>query len=235
MKIIVVLIIGVALFLLLKVLGLFKNYLVRKYSKWVRKFNVLPAIELITWLLYVFWANDFLFKEKSYYQYLVASLVIILVAFFAWFLVRDFIAGIIFRVQNDLPANKNIQLGSINGKIKSKHLTHLIVETTDNQMVKIPYSKLQQEVVSELSDSQGADEYKIMLTVKKNVTKAQIEEKIRILILNNPWSNFRKKPMIKLLSEDDTNYSFEIKVNTMEHKHMRLLEKSIIDQLLETD
>ena len=76
-----------------------------------------------------------------------------MVVFLAWFVVKDFIAGIVFKVQNDLQANNNIQFGKITGIIKSQHLTHMKVETTTGQVIKIPYSRLNQDIISEISDS----------------------------------------------------------------------------------
>lgn len=231
MKIIIVLIIGVALFIMLRVLGILKKHLVLKYSGWTRKFNVLPAIELITWMLYIFWVSDFLFKDKFYYPYIVISLVIIIVALFAWFLAKDFFAGIIFRIQNDVLANNNIQLGSISGRVKSQHITYLTIETSNNQLVRIPYSKLQQEITSKFSEAQETDEYRFVLVVNKGLDKSEIEEKIRILIINSPWCNFRERPKIKLITEDKKTFSFEIRVNTLSQKHLQLLEKAINEQV----
>ncbi len=115
MKIIIVVLIGILVYVFLKVINTLYTYINKKYSKWTRKVNLIPAIELIVWLIFIFWAVDYLFKNKLYYQYLVISIVIIVVIFLAWFVIKDFIAGIVFKVQNDLQINSNIQLGKIIG------------------------------------------------------------------------------------------------------------------------
>ena len=231
MKIIIVVLIGILVYVFLKVINTLNTYINKKYSKWTRKLNLIPAIELIVWLFFIFWAVDYLFKNKLYYQYLVISIVIIVVIFLAWFVAKDFIAGIVFKVQNDLQINSKIQLGKITGNIKSQHLTHIKVKTTSGQMVKIPYSRLNQEIISEISDSTTIEEYKFQLQVEKTRSKQETEEYIKFLIINSPWSNFNKKQIIKVIFEDETTFTFEVLVNALNNKHSRQLEKSIMEQM----
>ncbi len=230
MKIIIVVLIGISVFVLLKVINTLYIYVNKKYTKWTRKFNFIPALEFITWLIFIFWAIDYLFKSKMYYQYLVISIVIIVVVFLAWFVVKDFIAGIVFKVQNDIKSDNNIQFGKISGTIKSQHLTHMKVETTSGQVVKIPYSRLNQEVISEISDSKTAEEFKFQVTTDRTLSKQDTNENIRFMVINSPWSNINKSPVIKLTSENENTYTFDIMVNALNHKHMRLIEKSVSEQ-----
>ncbi|MCF8368867.1 MAG: mechanosensitive ion channel [Bacteroidales bacterium] len=232
MKIIIVLLIGIAVFLLLKALNATNNYFAKQFAKWTQKINLAPAVEFIVWLIFIFWSIDFLFKNKLYYQYLVISIVIIVVIFLAWFVVKDFIAGIVFKVQNDLQFNSHIQLGKITGTIKSQHLTHLKVETSLGQVVKIPYSRLNQEVISEILDSSMVEEFKFQVQSGKGKSKQEIEDMIEFLVINSPWSSSNSSPIIKLISEKEDKFTFEVQVNTLNHKHMRQLEKSITAQLL---
>ena len=231
MKILIVLLIGIAVYLLLKVVNSLNKYINYKYKKWTQKFNFAPALELIILLIYFFWANDFLFKNKSYYQYLVLSLILAVVILLAWFIARDFIAGIVLRVQNDLQTNNNIQFGNLEGRIKSQHLTHLKIVTTTGQIVKIPYSRLNQEIISETSDSASIEEFKFKIRSKKTISRQDAEEKIRFLLINSPWSNYNKTPDIRLFSENDDFFVFEILVNVLNQKHILQLEKTIQEQI----
>lgn len=231
MKIIIVVLIGIIIYVLLKILNTVYIYINKKYTKWTRKLNFIPALEFITWLIFIFWSIDYLFKNKMYYQYLVISIVIIVVVFLAWFVVKDFIAGIVFKVQNDLQENNNIQFGKIAGTIKSQHLTHMKIETSTGQLIKIPYSRLNQEVISEISDSITYEEFKFKVTTNKTLSKQDTEENIRFLVINSPWSNFNKSPVIKLISDNENTFTFDILVNTLNNKHMRQVEKSVSEQL----
>ncbi len=231
MKIIIVLLIGIAVYVLLKAVNALNKYIYHKYAKWTQKFNFVPAMEFIMWLIFIFWANDFLFKNKSYYQYLVLSLIVIVVVLLAWFIARDFIAGIVLRVQNDLQTNNNIQFGNTEGRIKSQHLTHLKIVTPTGQIVKIPYTRLNQEIVSEISDSTAIEEFKFQIQAKKTMSRQDMEEKIRFLLINSPWCNFNKIPVIRLISESEDLFVFEILVNALNQKHILQLEKSIGEQL----
>lgn len=231
MKILIVVLIGILVFAFLKAISTLYIYISKKYKKWTRKLNLIPAVEFISWLIFIFWAIDYLFKNKLYYQYLVISIVIIVVVFLAWFVVKDFIAGIVFKVQNDLQTNNKIQLGAINGIIKAQHLTHIKVETSAGQIVKIPYSRLNHEIISEISDSKTNEDFKFQLQIKKTRSKQETEDQLNFLIINSPWSNFNRKPIMKLVSEDETFYTFDVTASTLNHKHMWLLEKSLRELL----
>jgi hypothetical protein len=231
MKILIVLFIGIAVYFLLKGLNIVKRYLINQRVKWIQKFNFIPAIEFVSWLVFIYWAIEYLFQDKMFYQYLVISIVIIVVGFLAWFVVRDFIAGIIFKAQNNLQVNKMIQLGEVRGRIIAQKSTHLTIETTGGQIIKIPYSKLNQEIISEISDSTINEEFKFQFQTKKTKGKQETEEEIKYLLINSPWINFNITPILKLISEDNTFYTFEVTAGTLNHKHMWLLEKSIRKQL----
>jgi len=232
MKIIIVVIIGILVFVFLKALNTLHVYVNRKYKKWTRKLNLIPAVEFISWLIYIFWAIDFLFKNKLYYQYLVISIVIIVVVFLAWFVVKDFIAGIVFKVQNDLQTKSNIQLGAICGVIKAQHLTHIQIETSAGQILKVPYSRLNHEIISEISDTTSNEDFKFQIQIKKTKNKKETEDLLNFHIINSPWSNFNIKPVTKLLSEDENLYTFDVTASTLNHKHMWLLEKSVKEQII---
>jgi small-conductance mechanosensitive channel len=161
----------------------------------------------------------------------VISIVIIVVAFLAWFIVKDFIAGIVFKVQSNLQLNNTIQVGNVSGIIKSLHPTYLKLETSTGQMVKVPYSRLNHEIISEISEAKTKEGYKFQLQIRKIKGKQETEDRLNFLIINSAWSNYNRKPILKLVSENDTHYTFEVTASTLNHKHMWLLEKSVREQL----
>ncbi len=178
-----------------------------------------PVLELTAILLIVFWAIDYLFSSKSYYYIIILSLIISFIALISWFVIRDFIAGIVFRTQNNFNRGASMKFGEIAGKLISMRTSHIVVETEEGRIIKIPYSRIIGEIVSEHPEEGVREDSVIGLKVKKSKKWNETEASLKNTILNSPWRLLSSEPKIKLLSEQDKYYEIEIHVRTRSKKH----------------
>jgi len=178
-------------------------------------------------MIYIFWSMNYLFRDTFYYQHLVIAFMFIVSGFIAWYLINDIIAGIIFKVKYNLKAGTHIRTGNYSGAIKSHHLTYLQIRTDDGQLLHIPYSSINQEVISEVSHTESIKENTIRLQIDSSLNKPDAETLIRETILNSPWSNFKEEPSIKLLEKNEKGYIFEIVLFSMNLKHMQFIEMAL--------
>jgi len=234
MKIVTVLLAGLTVFIVLKIAGFSLkkgspgNPLLKSVA---RKF---PLVEIISWIVFVFWAATALFIDGSFYPYIMAALFLITAILFVWFVFRDVFAGAIFRAQNDLNLGDYIKIGELSGQIKSVHSTHLEITSDNGQTIKIPYSRLSQDLISGMTTPEGMEEFTISLTVKKTMPKDEIEEKIRFEIANSSWCNYKNPPVIKLKNQNEEVTNFDILVYTLNQKHLRIVEKMLKEKFHNT-
>lgn len=227
MKFIIAFMIALLVFLMLKAVRIGIKRLAKRYPEWTFRITLLSAIEFIIWLSYIFWTTDYLFRGKFYYQYLVIALIFIVVGFFSWFLFRDIFAGVIFKVKHNLKSGAHIRLGELSGNIKSLHLTYIRIRTEDGQLLRIPYSRLNHEVISEVKNSEALAAHTILVQINHDISKSVAESRIRDTILNTPWSNLKEEPTIKFLKESENGNIFEIMLFSMSRKHLKFIEMAL--------
>jgi moderate conductance mechanosensitive channel len=227
MKTIIVLIVGIGIFAFLKVIKIILGRRIHKYSLWSHLYKLYPVIGSIIWIVFVFWLAGYLFKDRLFYPYAMVVMVLVIVGFITWFLLRDVFAGVLFKVENDLNPGDHIKIGSISGKIKSLHLTNLEIISDDGHTIKIPNARLNKELISDMSSPEGMEEFNIHLTIDKRFTKPEIEEKIKYDVALSPWSHFKTPPDIKYCKEDEHTFTYDVLVYTLNHKHFRIIEKTL--------
>jgi len=228
MKIIIAFLVAVVFFLALKALRVGLKRLLNRYSGLNFMENLMMATEIILWFVYIFWTTYYLFSVKFFYTYLVYALILIVTGFLAWFLLRDIFAGIIFRVKHNLKTGSYVRAGDFSGQIKSQKLTYLKIITDDCQLLRIPYSRIIQEVITELAYPGALEEHILRLRVDSSLGRTTAAESyIRTAILNTPWSNLKEEPTIKLLKENENGYFFEITLLSINMKQMKFVEMAL--------
>ncbi|MEZ5084474.1 MAG: mechanosensitive ion channel [Bacteroidales bacterium] len=227
MKILIVIISGAMVLAILLTIRFFITKISHKFLYWRKVIKLYPVIEITIWTIFVFWATGLLFQDQIYYPYIVVSLVLVVLSLITWFFFRDIFAGAIFKFQNDLNKGDYIKIGNISGQIKSVRLTHLEIISDNGQTIKIPNTKLSQDLISGMSTPEGMEEFKFRFEFDKRFSKMEIEEKIKFEVSNSPWCNYRNPPVIKLQNEDEHSYSYDVVIYTLNDKHLSLVEKTL--------
>ncbi len=228
MKITIAIIVAALLILFLKAIRLILKRVINRYSGLNFINNLIIALEVIIWIGYIFWATDFLFREKFYYEYLVYAMIFIIAGFVAWYLLKDVFAGIIFRVKHNLKTGSYIRAGDLSGQIKSQELTYLRITAGDGQTLRVPYSGIIHEVITELTYPGAFEEHTLHIRTDLSLGSSNTAESlIRTAVLNTAWSNVKEEPVIKYIKETDNGYFFEITLLSVNKKQIKFIEKSL--------
>ncbi len=177
--------------------------------------RILPMMEGLAWLGFLLWGVQLLVKNEFWNSIglLVVSLMVLLML--AWFLARDFLAGIILKSDGSLSLNDWIKIKDLKGKVISLGYRSMIMETEMGETVNIPYTKISSEVSIRPNPSEKIKSHAFKLSLSKNGDYSQVEKRLRSTILNAPWSSVKKKPQIKLLEETDTHFHLEVIIYSM--------------------
>ena len=228
MKVLIAFLIATIVFLGLKIIRMVLKRLLNRYSGLNFIDNLLLALELIIWLAFIFWTTNFLFSEKFFYRNLVYVIILIVVAFLSWFMLRDIFAGIIFRVRHNLKTGSYIKAGDFSGQIKSQALSYLKIKTNDNQLLRVPYSILIHKAITEMTYPEDLEAHLIHLHVDISVGKVSAAESfIRSSVMNSPWSSLKEEPAIKFLKETENGYFFDIKLLSVTMKQMKYIQMAL--------
>jgi len=228
MKVIIAIIVGALIFLSLKALSLGLKRVINRYPGLSFLNNINQTSGTIIWIVYIFWATNFLFGEMFFYQYIVYALIFIIAGFVAWFLVKDIFAGIFFRINHNLKTGSFIRIGDLSGQIISQQLTHLrILIPGDGQIQRLPYSGIINGVITELAYPGALEEHTLHVRIDRSQGSTnEAESLIRSVILNSAWSNLKEEPAIKYIKETENGYFFEITLLSVNKKQIKFIELS---------
>ncbi len=222
MKLIVIALSGIGVFLGFRLLHVIGKKIVSQ-SRFHKIPASMPIVELVVWVAFVFWSTAYTLSQKSYYPVLVVVLVVVLVTLLSWFLVRDFIAGVLFKSQQVYKIGQMIKTAEYSGQITRMGNLHLSLQTEQGESARIPYSVLSNRVI--LKQKQDfADTNSFTLIVPQSFSKEEWAKKLEADILSSPWVSTKANPVIKIINETSDTFTFSVSVVTLNPEHALHLE-----------
>ena len=221
------LLLGLAVFFTFRVLKFLSPKLLKR-KRYQQLFNnLLPIIELFTWVLFFIWAVEFFMTRHFLLAFVVFILLMLTVYWLFRFAIKDFVAGIVFKSGGNFNLNENVEIGNFTGKITKFGLRSLILETEKGKTICLPYSLVLQQVSikSHLAETIASHTFRLK-TAKKHSLDKTVDE-IRTSIFNLPWSSIKKSPQVKLISEDDKFFYFDITVYSVEQEYFYKIENQL--------
>lgn len=183
-----------------------------------------PAVEALIWIIFIFWALGQFWGDAPFYNTLLAGGFLLLLALSGWFALRDFSAGIILKAEDAFEPGQYIRLKDREGQIIYAGHRSLTIETHLGEKVKIPYNRIAGQERSLGIPGEHNHSGILQLKFPKKRPANEMISHIRHIILNTPWASATHEPRIKLTSEDDAQYYFEVIVYSGSEEHLRKVE-----------
>lgn len=210
-------ILGIALALFILLRSLTSLFAILPSSKAIRTvfLRIFPVVEMLLWLTYVFWASHQLFKDLSVYPLLAGSMIIVFVAIFGWYLLRDFISGIILKAENAFEPGQLINTSIVSGTIRRLGYRSMEVVSKEGETVKIPFSLLTNKYITKPADNGKWVGQVIRLKVSSGYQAEKIQDMIEKRILEMPWIVSGDDILIKITREGPDSYMTEINFHSL--------------------
>lgn len=190
-------------------------------------YRILSGIEAVIWAAYAFWALDRVFVDPLYSAVATLSLLTVLGGLFAWFVIKDWLAGVVLRIQDVYESDQFLELGERRGRVtRLGHLT-IEIEQEDGDRVKIPYSRISGQIHSIHHPEALSNYYRFRITVPRPVSVADATLALRTAILNTPWSSPNKPTRINLLETKQESYTFEAVVYATRQSFAQSIEDAV--------
>jgi len=166
-----------------------------------------PIITSFIWLIYFIRVGYIFIKP---YPLVGIGVVLILLLGF-WRFIKDFIAGLVFRVQDNYRTNQRIQLKNNAGVIVELLNTHVKLEADDGELIFVPYSEFANQIVHKPSTQERLKQFSFKLDVGTDVDI----DKLNRIALSCPWIVTDRMPRI-VHNEDDkeliiSGYTLDLK------------------------
>ncbi|MEN6618779.1 MAG: mechanosensitive ion channel domain-containing protein [Rikenellaceae bacterium] len=199
--------IAIALFIILRFIPSFFPVLISK-RKGRRVFQrFFPFVEIVLWLVYIFWAVDQLFKGIAAYPMVTGSLIIVIVAIFGWYFLRDLVCGIILKAENSFEQGQIIHSSAGSGVIKKLSYRSMEIVTENGENVIIPYSLLSSQNIVKPADTGNWAEHIINLRIlSSSYQPEKIQALLKQRILEMPWIVSDDNINLEIAKEDSGIY-----------------------------
>lgn len=214
-----VLLVGIALLILLRLIPRVIGMLRVKPGTRRLLRRGFPAVEALTWAIFIFWALGQFWGDNPFNNTLLAGVFLFLVIISGWFALRDFSAGIILKTEDAFEPGQYIRLKDWEGHILHAGHRSLAIETGTGEKVKIPYSCIAGQERSLSIPSESSRSNVLHLFYPKKLPADEAAEHLRRAILNTPWASATREPRIKLTSENKTDYFFEAIIYSSNEKN----------------
>jgi small-conductance mechanosensitive channel len=174
--------------------------------------------------------------SKAYYKlstsnqfFSIASfvIIIILVLYFSWYALKDYVAGVVFKTSGDLFIGDNVRIDKYTGEIVKFAYRTLNLETIKGEIVYIPYSKITSNSIVKINLAEAIKSHTFKLIINKPESLVNTIENIKNSIINLPWSSVKKKPGVYTLDETQNNIILDITVYAIEEGYFYDIENYI--------
>jgi small-conductance mechanosensitive channel len=218
-----VLILGILISLALKIIRrIFISKIIQNRIK-----QLYHLSEILIWVIFIFWGLHKVLKDSFYYMLAVLSIAAVIVIWVAWFVARDFIAGIVLKLGDNYQPGQQFKLDNIQGIIVESDYLHLTVRMQDGILVKIPYSKISGTVHYKNQIDNNSSQYSFEIEILKKYSTEIIHNQIRQAILLSAGASINKEPKISVKEFDGNTNKVEIVLYAMNPKYFQMIENNV--------
>ncbi len=186
-------------------------------------------VEMAVWVLLLLTAAIFFLKHHIVFSAVLFLLLLLLLYWWARFALRDYLAGLVFKIENRFSSGEMIEVDGYKGKIKRFYARNLVLETENGKMILIPYSTLMGVISSpqNISETVLNDSFELTISTERHFN--EIQELLKNYILSLPWAVIKYEPRIKLVQEIDKHHIIKITLFSFDESYFQLMRKKITE------
>lgn len=180
---------------------------------------ILPVVELATWLGFVIWSMRIIYEQQAYTTLIIFGILVLLIIVPAWFLVRDFLFGMLLKIQRKIEPGNRIEIGDIKGVILKIDYFTFDVKTEEGDIDTIPYNKIRTKVISKISENKNLEKQLITFRFPTTQDINKIIPELKTTLINAPWVVTSQEPIIRSVLEESGKNRVDVFVYMMKKEH----------------
>jgi len=230
-----IVIVGIIILLLFRALSYINK--IMPFSKKTKHHSgyILPIVELIAWIGFAIWCLRLIYEFEAFTTLIILGIIIVLLMAPAWFLVRDFLYGMLLKIQRKIEIDAKIEIGDLKGVIvKTDYFTfdvktkngdidtipyNKIVKTKNGDIDTIPYNKIRSEIITKNAANIHLEKQLISFKIPSKTDINRIIIELKTTIINAPWVAGSQEPIINVISSETGNYVIEAIVYVLKKEH----------------
>lgn len=214
MKILYTLLIGLAFGVLWRTVWYFIKLRMQNNKYYPYILRVLPVLELMLIVAYVFWIVRLFFSMAVIYPVILGTMAVILILWFSWFVFRDVLAGTVIKAEFAFKPGLFIKTHLASGTIKSIGYTSIELQTGGGELVKIPYSVLRNHPIWRQEDREQGKPHTLIVRIPSKHGAQNIQRLLKRKLLELPWVLVDSEIQVSITTEGDC-YMAEVSFQTV--------------------
>lgn len=230
MKLLIFAVTGILLFVLFRLLNRLSNALVKKIAHHRAWIKIIPIIELAAWFAYAFWGAYVIFFGHVYYDIIVGAMALLIIFGLAWFVFRDFLAGVLIKIEKALDVGQHIKTPFAEGHIKKLGTLSVELINDAGELVKIPYSQLSRETLIMPPDDEDSLPHQLTLPLSGEQHPEKMRDGLYDALVAMPYI-ISPMPAVKLLRTKNNKWELQVKYHTHMRSQAVIVEQKIREML----
>ncbi len=224
-----ILVLGVLIYLLLRLVRMaFSRFMQnRTFRQYFQRFW--PLVETAIWLIFIISAFATVLSNNFQYDLVILAIMGLTLWGFYWLVIKDWLAGVIFKLRNIFQTGQLIKVGEIRGTVQQLGDMTMEIEQEDGEIAVIPYSQLSGQIYLKGTTTRKgqATTHRIEVEIPKDCPVDEARARVQNAILLSPWWGLQQKPQINILEESENNYRFETKIIAPDRRFALALEENV--------
>ena len=185
---------------------------------------LLPVAEFVFWLGYFIWAARTLYAAYDVIALIIIGTLLVLIAAPVWFLFRDFIYGLIIKLQRKIEPGIAIEIEDIQGTVTNTGLLSFEIKTSGGNIESIPYNKIIGKIITRHAANISLDSHLIRLCIDSSNDIKQLLPQLKNTLINAPWMVGSEAPIIKKVEKENNQYLIDVVVYTVDESHVEKIK-----------
>jgi len=177
--------------------------------------RIFPVVEMFLWISYIFLASHRLFKDIAVYRLLTGSMIIVLIVIVGWYVMRDFISGIILKAEYAFEPGQTIKTSLGSGIITKLSYRSMEIVTREGETIKIPYTLLSSQPVTIPADHGKWTGQVIRIKVSSRYQFEEIQNMLKRRMLEMPWIVSGENIKMEITRSEEESYLAEIHFHSL--------------------
>lgn len=226
MNLLIFIITGLLLLILFRVLNQVAKVFIKKTQLRKGVLHTLPLTELVAWIAFSFWGVFIIFGQHHYYDLIVVVMAILVVFGLAWFVFRDFLAGVLLRSEKALHPGQVIKTPIVEGKVKKMGFRGMQLINDKGETVTVPYSRLSNQLLIIPPEKEDSLPNQAKFSLPPKMASESIREKVHTQLMALPWV-ISPAPEVSMEKSADGSHVLHVTYYTYTQTHAVIVEEKI--------
>ncbi|HAH56643.1 MAG: mechanosensitive ion channel [Lentimicrobium sp.] len=193
--------------------------------------NLLSVAELLSWMAWLIWSVSRLYNEYKISALLTIGVITVILVIPMWYLLRDFLYGIVLKLQGRVDKGTAIETGNLKGVVLKVGYLNFTMKTRDGNIADIPYSKVMLKVLQRQDTNVNLQLRQLSLDLPVEIEPEELRKKLLLVLKNAPWIAASTLPVIKSVVKHGNFVRAEVGIHVLTKSHLCKIKDYVLAEM----